>query len=216
MNDLQETIISYIRSNRISTTEVSDCLDKTGSLYEVKAVNQQHFTVGPVYWVYAYGESNWHVHEQIQSVPAGSIVIIEPFECKERSIIGDIVSKYLLLYQQCDAIVVMGNVRDASRLIKENWPIWSQGFNPVGCFNCDVEVKSRSMIEGSRRRFNNSIAVCDDTGVVVIEEDRQTEAFIESLHFIEEQEDIWYDCIDRKKWSTYDTICLKRYLKGED
>jgi hypothetical protein len=32
------------------------------------------------------------------------------------------------------------------------------------------------------------------------------------LEFIEEQEDIWYECIDRRKWSTFKTICQKAYL----
>lgn len=57
------------------------------------------------------------------------------------------------------------------------------------------------------------MAVCDDSGVVVIPKHELTEAFLQKLAAIEEQEDIWYDCIDRKKWSTYRTICLKDYLR---
>ncbi|MNU05326.1 hypothetical protein D3C72_2500850 [compost metagenome] len=59
--------------------------------------------------------------------------------------------------------------------------------------------------------FDGSIAVCDDTGVVIIPKDKHNDEFIERLEFIEEQEDIWFDCIDRKKWSTFDTVCLKKY-----
>ena len=60
--------------------------------------------------------------------------------------------------------------------------------------------------------YEGSIAVCDDTGVVIVAEHEQTEDFVSRLEFIEEQEDIWYECIDRRKWSTYKTICEKAYL----
>ena len=43
---------------------------------------------------------------------------------------------------------------------------------------------------------------------------RLTKEFHGRLEFIEQQEDIWYECIDRKKWTTYETVCLKNYLPG--
>ena len=49
--------------------------------------------------------------------------------------------------------------------------------------------------------------------MVVIPKTQITEEFYDKLVAIELQEDIWYDCIDRKKWSTFKTICLKDYLK---
>ena len=60
--------------------------------------------------------------------------------------------------------------------------------------------------------FQGSVAVCDDSGVVIVPKEQVTEDFYDKLVKIELQEDIWYDCIDRKKWSTYRTICLKEYL----
>jgi hypothetical protein len=53
--------------------------------------------------------------------------------------------------------------------------------------------------------------VCDDTGVVTIPGNRISEEFLQRLDWIEEQEDIWFDCIDRRKWDTFETVCLKRY-----
>lgn len=40
-----------------------------------------------------------------------------------------------------------------------------------------------------------------------------TEDFLNKLHHIEEQEDTWFECIDHRKWDTYDTVCLKKYLQ---
>lgn len=209
---MQDQIINYIRRNRVSTTEVADCLNKSGSLPGIYALNRGHFCVGTVKWVYGWKESNWPIHEQIQDVTEGSIVIIEDLECNNRALIGDIVSKYLILYRQCLAVVVDGTVRDAPRLLKEDWPIWCRGVNPVGCFNYQPDSKpSREIIDAKVQRFDGAIAICDDCGVVVIEKLHQNQEMLERLEWIEEQEDTWFDCIDRRKWTTFDTICLKKY-----
>lgn len=211
-----EKIIDYIKRNRVSSTEVADCLDKTGALPNVKAINRGHFRVGMVTWIYAFDESNWTIHEQTQELPEGRVLVIDDLGCNGRALFGDIVAKYLLLYKQSSALAVTGPLRDAPRLIKENWPIWCTGFTPVGCFNRKPNCEpSADMLQSRRSYFENSIAVCDDTGVVIIPEEQQS-GFLAKLEFIEEQEDKWYECIDRRKWSTFKTICLKSYLYEDE
>lgn len=209
---MHSKLIDYIRRNRVSTTEVADCLNKSGVLSGVSALNRGHFCVGSVSWVYAWKESNWSIHDQIRDVPEGNIVIMDAIECKDRALIGDLVCKYLLLYRQMRAIVVRGNVRDVPRLIKENWPVWCEGGNPVGCFNYPPEGRPSPEQLAIADRFEGAIAVCDDCGVVIIEEEHQTPEMLKRLESIEDQEDVWYDCVNRRKWSTFDTVCLKKYL----
>jgi 4-hydroxy-4-methyl-2-oxoglutarate aldolase len=209
-----ELIINKIKQNRISTTEVADCMNKTGLLSgRLYALNARHFKVGRVKWTYAINESNWEHHEQVADIDPGFVVITEPFSCGERAIFGDLVTKYLMLYRQCEALVVLGKLRDIPHLIKENYPIWLEGVSPVGCFNTKSEKGlDQSLIDQRRALYDDSIAVCDDSGVVIIPKELHTEEFLKKLDWIEEQEDIWFDCIDRRKWSTYDTVCLKKYL----
>ena len=76
---IRDQIIKKIKTNRISTTEIADCLGKTGVLPGAHAVNRGHFAVGKVKWVYAYGESNWSVHEQVRDTEPGDVVFIEAF-----------------------------------------------------------------------------------------------------------------------------------------
>jgi len=198
--------------NKVSTTEVADCLGKTGVLPGIYPINRQQFAVGKIKWVYAYNESNWDVHEQVRDVQKGDVVYIERFDCNDRAIIGELVSKYILLYRGGAAIVTNGRMRDAHKLIKENYPIWCTGVSPVGCFNTKNEVYfNKSIIEDRTEKVDGSVMVCDDTGVVLIPKAELTEEFYTKLEAIEEQEDIWFDCIDRRKWDTFDTVCLKKY-----
>jgi regulator of RNase E activity RraA len=211
---IQEQIIEKIKRNRISTTEVADCLDKSGVVAGVGALNRGHFRVGEVFWTYAYNESNWEHHEQIRDAPAGSIVFTQPFECRDRAIFGELVAKFLILYRQVAGLVVVGKLRDAPHLIKENWPIWCTGVSPVGCFNRQNDPPlDPAVVETERQRYHGAIAVCDDSGVVIIPRERHDEAFLGKLDWIEEQEDIWFECIDRRKWDTFDAVCRKRYLE---
>lgn len=211
--DIQHQIIDYIRRNRVSTTEVSDCLGKSGSVEGLRGISPGHFAVGRVSWIYTWEESNWPVHEQAEGVEEDTVVLVDAIDCDERAVFGDIVAKYLLLYKQSRGLVINGNMRDVHRLMKENWPIWCAGYNPVGCFNRKPEnPPDPEKLRVARERSEGSIAVCDDTGVVLIPREEQNPEFITKLEWIEEQEDIWYECIDRRKWSTFKTICEKAYL----
>lgn len=213
---LMEEIIELIEKNRISSTEVSDCLGKSGAIENLYPLNKQNYSVGPVKWVYGYNESNWEIHEQIRDVKKGDIVLVELFNCKNRAAFGSLVSKYLLLYKQAKAIVVLGNLRDVHTLIKENYPIWLYGVTPIGCFNTKNEKPfEQEIIKQRKKLYDGAIAVCDDSGVTLIPPNKINEDFQHKLEFIEEQEDIWFDCIDRKKWDTYETICLKKYQNNK-
>ena len=80
----------------------------------------------------------------------------------------------------------IGKLRDAGRLIKENWPIWCSGFSPVGCFNNELDSDLDDSIKKANfDRYNGSIAVCDDTGVVIFESQYHNQDFLDKLKLIE-------------------------------
>ena len=211
---MRDKIIEYIKCNRVSTTEVADCLGKTGVIPDVMPIRSGYFQVGKVKWVYAFDESNWSVHEQITNTEKEDIVLIDTFGCNGRAVIGELVSKYILLYRQASAIVALAPMRDAAALLKENYPIWCKGFNPVWWFN----KKSNNFPQGDilkehKEKYDGAIAVCDDCGVVLIPKEFHDENFYQKLEAIEEQEDIWFERLDRFKENTFEIVCLKKYLE---
>ena len=211
---IKNRIIDYIRRNRVCTTEVADCLGKSGALENIMPINRGHFKVGNVKWVVADHESNWNVHKMIIDTQERDIVFIDAFECKHRAIVGELVSKYILLYKQAEAIVCNAKFRDASALIRENYPIWCAGLTPVGCFNKkpEVDIEETEWYKEHKTLYDGAIAVCDDCGVVVIPKEYHTEEFLVKLAQIEEQEDVWFDRLDHFKENTFEIVCLKSYL----
>lgn len=215
-NSIKEQIIDFIKRNRVCTTEVADCLNKAGALKNVMPINQGQFKVGNIHWVYTHEESNWEVHEQVIDIQEGDIVFIEAFDVKGRAIIGELVTKYIILYCQASAIVCNEKFRDAAALLKEKYPVWCTGFTPIGCFNRKPEKPlDPAIIKEHKAKYNGAIAVCDDCGVVIIPKECHTEEFLEKLHHIENQEDIWFDRLDHYKENTFEIVCLKNYLKGK-
>ena len=210
-------IIEFIKRNRVSTTDVADCLGKTGHVAGLMPVNRGHFCVGKVKWTLAYASSNWPVHRDIRCVSEDEIIFIDSWDCENRAIVGELVAKYVLLYRQCGALLCSGSIRDAGAIIRENYQVWCSGFNPVGCFNEEPDAEPDQLYASERRELiEGSIAVCDDTGVVIIPRKDHTSQFLEKLQAIELQEDIWFDRLDRYKENTLEIVCEKKYLITEE
>ena len=213
---MKDKIIDFIKRNRVCTTEVADCLGKSCALENVMPINQGQFKVGNVHWVYTHEESNWEVHEQVVDTKENDIVFIEAFDCNNRAIIGELVTKYIILYRQASAIVCNAKFRDAAALLKEKYPVWCTGFTPVGCFNRKpMKELDADIISRHRAMYDGAIAVCDDCGVVIIPKELHTEEFLQKLHHIEDQEDVWFDRLDHYKDNTFQIVCLKEYLKNK-
>lgn len=214
MQTLENRMIETIRRNRISTSEVSDCLGKTGAIPGLRILNSGHHQVGPVRFVYAYNCSNWEFHEQIQAVQSGEVLVVEALDCQEYAVFGSLVAKFLFLYRGVAAVAINGLVRDAHTLRKENYAVWSAGVTPIGCFNVKNEtLPDEVRLQELRARYEGALAVCDDSGVVIIPKHRITEEFLDKLHLIELQEDAWFHSIDTDGFTTYETVCLKKYLE---
>jgi 4-hydroxy-4-methyl-2-oxoglutarate aldolase len=214
--EIKERLIELIRENRISTTEVSDALGKRGHISGPLPLTSSFHVVGEVHFIYNYEGSNYPIHEQVADIPKGKLTYIHAFDCGENAVFGDIVSKFIMLYRRSLAIVTNGYMRDAHRLIKERYPIWCAGVTPIGCVNSKPVQAPPSQAAVLRERFHGSIMVCDDSGVVLIEQSEINEKLVDRLKFIELQEDIWYYCMDSLKMSTFEFICEKKYLTEPD
>lgn len=208
----QDRILEYCIANRVSTTEVADALGKDGVLNKVVPVNPNQFRVGPVRPVFTANNSNFAVHDQIRDVQKGEVVVIFAHNCDGRAIVGDLICKFLLLYKGAAAVVVNGLVRDAARLRREGYAVWSEGVSPLGCYNTPADPFPAELEEQIRLAYQGGVAVCDDGGVTVIPANRLTEEMLVRLRRIEMQEDIWFFCLDTLKWDTKKIVCDKAYL----
>ena len=212
-----EQALDLIEANKISTTEIADVLGKTGQIEGVRALNAGMFKAGEVKVIYAINNSNYEVHKQLAESNdiKDKILFVYNVNC-DRAVFGDLVSKYIMLYKRAKAIVINGKLRDAHTLIKEKYPVWLQDVSPIGCVNRPNGPEiGPDLLQDIKDKYDGSIMVCDDSGVVMIPKDKINEKLLTKLEFIEFQEDIWFYCVDTLKMSTFDTVCLKKYLEGD-
>jgi 4-hydroxy-4-methyl-2-oxoglutarate aldolase len=215
---LTTDIIDYIKKNRVSTTEVADALNKTGAIDKLKPINNNNniHKVGKVKCIFASYESNFYVHDQIQDIKEDEIPFIITYKCKDKAIIGDLITKFLILYKDVNAILVSGNVRDVAKLLKENYPIWCEGSNPIGCVNHPTKSFPKKLQENYKKKYDGAIAICDSGGVVMIENSKINKDTLKKIKALEVLEDIWYFCLDNLKWTTKEIVCEKKYMKNKN
>jgi regulator of RNase E activity RraA len=218
MQETLSNIVNIIERNRISSTEVADALGKRGVIDGILPINTGKHIAGKVSYIYAFDESNWPVHEQAMSVEEDTVLFVDSFNCNNKAVFGDLVSKYLLLYKRVKGVVINGLMRDIPNIRKHQYAIWCTGYTPLGCFNKPVKESEELLqqVAARRKMFEGGVLTCDDSGCTLIGKDEITEETLKKLDLIELQEDIWFYCIDTLKWSTYDTVCLKRYLTEQD
>lgn len=213
LTPIAQKIIDTIKLNRISTTEVADALGKKGVLHGVQPVTYDLHCVGPVRAVFTAFNSNYGIHDQVRVVEPGEVVVVYAHECEGRAIFGDLVAKFITLYRRAAAVAVNGLVRDAARLRRDRYPVWSSGVTPLGCYNVEGEPYPAQDEARIRVEVEGGIAVCDDGGVVIIPAAEVDEATLEKLEKIELQEDIWFYCLNVLKWDTKKIVVDRDYLK---
>lgn len=212
---MRDQLVQLIRRNRISTTEVADALGKTGVLPGVLPVIPDLHRVGVGRAIFAAHGSNYEVHEQFREIQEGEIPVVLTHEYDDRAVFGELVTKFAVLYQGSEAVVVDGKMRDAPRLRRERSPVWCTGFTPLGAVNTPADPFPTDRAAEWRGRIDGGIVVCDDAGVVIIPSDRIDSDMHDRLVRIEAQEDVWFFCLDTLKWDTKKIVCDKAYLDPE-
>lgn len=213
MNDISRQIIEYIDEKKMSTEEVSDAMGKIGVVNGAKPIAKGQFAVGLVQYVYTYLDSNWAIHEQIRDLRKDVIVFVDDINVTDKALFGQLVSRFIIQKKNAKAIVTKGWMRDVQGMIEDGTMVWCKDITPIGCFNKKEEItpEIEQVMKKNREYYDGSIAVCDDSGVVIIPKELITEEFLEKLKFLHNQESVWFDCVMNKNWDTYDTVCLKKY-----
>jgi 4-hydroxy-4-methyl-2-oxoglutarate aldolase len=210
---MAQKIIKYIRENKVSTTEVGDCLDKTGAIIGPYPLTEGHFEVGKIAYTYGHSNTNWPIHDQLRYVSEDRVIFVDSIDTHNRALFGELVATFIFDKLKARAVVSTGLMRDANELIRHRFPIWCTGITPEGCFNIPREETSEIAMIAKKNRdyYHDAIAVCDDCGVVVIPKERINEEMYQRLVNMKKQEKMWFYCVQKLGWDTFDTVCLKKY-----
>lgn len=198
-------IIKVIKDLELTTTEIADALNKTGIIplcHPINGSNNNEVKIGFVRTMFAANGSNWEVHEDVDKIKDNEIPVIFTDNCHDRAIIGELVISYMLEKKGAKAVVIHGLVRDLNSLVKKDLPVWSMGVTPIGCVNsisAPFPKEKRSELE---KKYQGGIAICDVTGVIVIQKKNFHQEMIDNLYLIKDKEKIWFYCMNELNWNT--------------
>jgi 4-hydroxy-4-methyl-2-oxoglutarate aldolase len=212
--DYGDRIIEIIKEFGLTTTEIADALGKTGVIPLCHPIlsNYKKIKIGYVRTLFSANGSNWEVHNDISSIKESEIPVIFTENCDNRAIIGELMAKYMIKKKKANAVVVHGLVRDAQQLTDSNIPIWCMGVTPIGCVNTTsalFPIEKRNDLE---EKYNGGVAICDATGVIVIQKKYFTKSMVNNLIQIKDQEKVWFYCMNKLGWDTKKIVCDKMYL----
>jgi regulator of RNase E activity RraA len=205
---MKEEVVKRILDTDASTTDVADAMGKRGLLSSARPLVPGLRRVGPGYCIHACGDSNWQIHDLARHTPEGAIVYVAVYGCGNKAVLGDLVVSYLLHKKHAAAVVVDGNVRDAHCIIKNEYPVWSKGVSPIGVGHDPawLEGHEKEEMDKLAERINRSILVCDDSGVVMVED---FDGILDRLEAIHQREIDWHRWLD-EGIDTFDFVCLKQ------
>ena len=109
--NISKKVIEFIKDNKIATAELSDAMGKMGLFEDSYSLFENLHKVGFVYYIAAYGDSNWSIHYALVDIPDDSIVLIENIDC-EKALFGEIVAKHIFYNKNAKAIATNGFIRD--------------------------------------------------------------------------------------------------------
>ncbi len=201
-------ILKKIAYEKLNSTNIADALGKTGVLEGyVYRGRGQVIVSGPARAFTAQNVGNYDLHKFINTVNQGEIVFVDASVCMPKSILGDMVCDYLFGTKRIAGLVVKGSIRDADQIYAKDYPVWSHATNPVGVPNQPLKKAGSNKCE-----IDDGLLVCDQSGVVYVNKNIDHKLLIDNMSFITIQEKIWDYCINILGWSTFETICEKKYL----
>jgi 4-hydroxy-4-methyl-2-oxoglutarate aldolase len=203
-SDLQKLILEL----HLSSSDVADALGRKGRWTRATQMTGPPSTVvGPVFQAPAVEGSNWLTHKLIATMPEGVVLYVD-HQCLELNgrlndlaLVGGLMCDYAYFYRRALAVVVDGNVRDVEELQSKGIPVWARGSSPIVC----DKLPTRDAV---KLPLQDGVAVCDATGVVVIQTKDMTPDLDDKLKAMAKREESWFRQLQEGK-STFEITCEK-------
>ena len=204
----EKQFIEYLHLVKPSTCDIADSTSEKIAITNLQNINSSEYIVGKVHWIYIDNKSNYNLHKQAVEIQNGAVVIIDAYDFDDCAIAGELVSTYIFETKKAAAMVVCGKLRDAKNLKQHGFPIWCDGFTPVGCLNKKSEPDTASnAYKKSKSNFYEKIAVCDENGIILIPNTLNLAMLKKSIDEIGEREKRWFNELKNKKMNTFEIVC---------
>ena len=130
--------------------------------------------VGPAHTVLTTAGDNRALHEALESVRPGDVIVVNGQGDMSRALLGELIAEKARA-RGVVGFLVDGCVRDVAQLSSIPMPVFARGATPAGPFKNGPGVVGRPVAIGGVVVAPGHIVVADDDGVVIVEPGRLAE-----------------------------------------
>jgi RraA family protein len=151
----------------LPTTVVADALDRLGVAGGIHPVWAGARVAGPARTVLTRSGDNLRVHEALESVMPGEVLVIDGGGDTTRALVGELMAMRAV-NAGAAGFVVDGAVRDRTALEAMRFPVFARGVSPAGPYKHGPGHLDRPVAIGGVVVAPGDLIIGDDDGLVVV------------------------------------------------
>lgn len=168
-----------VRLLALATSLLSDSMDRTGGILGVlpvtRTVRAGHVRmVGSALTVHTARGDNLAVHQALEQLERGQVLVVAAGGNLDRAIVGEIMCSYAA-QRGAAGVVVDGAVRDSVQLAAAALPVFAAGITHHGPYKNGPGTFGKPVCAGGTMVHDGDMVVGDADGVVVVPRTRAVE-----------------------------------------
>ncbi|MFL0389812.1 RraA family protein [Curtobacterium sp. 179-B 9B NHS] len=156
------------RLGALPVANVGDAMQRLGVVEaEIGAVWRGARTAGTARTVEVAGGDNAGVHEAIDSLEPGDVLVVNGHGVRDRALVGELIAERLRA-RGCVGLVVDGAVRDVGDLEEIGFPVFARAVTPAGPYRHGPFRVGVPVAIGGVVVHTGDVVVADGDGVAVV------------------------------------------------
>ncbi|WP_076810076.1 RraA family protein [Brachybacterium sp. P6-10-X1] len=156
------------RFRRLPSANIADAMGRLGAMDPgIKPAWPGATMVGPAFTVWTRPGDNRGIHEALQQVRPGDVIVVNGGGDQARALIGELVAGRAKI-RAVGGFVIDGAVRDAEGLAEYDMPVFARSRTPSGPYKDGPFALSIDIAVGGVAVHPGDIVVGDPDGVVVV------------------------------------------------
>lgn len=156
------------RLGALPVANVGDAMQRLGVVEaEIGAVWRGARTAGTARTVEVAGGDNAGVHEAIDSLEPGDVLVVNGHGVRDRALVGELIAERLRA-RGCVGLVVDGAVRDVGDLEEIGFPVFARAVTPAGPYRHGPFRVGVPVAIGGVVVHTSDVVVADGDGVAVV------------------------------------------------
>ena len=166
------------RLGALPVANIGDAMQRLGVVdAEIGAVWRGARAAGPARTVEVAGGDNAGVHEVLDTLRPGDVLVVNGHGVRDRALVGELIAERLRA-RGCVGLVIDGAVRDAADLEAIGFPVFARAVTPAGPYRNGPFRVGLPVAVGGVVVHPGDVVVADGDGVAVVPASEASEVLV--------------------------------------